>query len=236
MKAQPASIPARDGGSFEGWVSAPDGGRHPGIVVLAEIYNANHWVRGVCERYARQGYVVMAPDLYWRQAPGLYLDYNPEDQQRGRALGAAMDLEAFVRDLAACADWLRQRPDCTGRIGAVGYCLGGKLVWVGLANGAVDAGVAYYAVQMAEHLHSAPAITHPLMMHFGALDHRAPRDLYDRIAASLVGKPHASTYWYEGADHGFDRDGYPPYHPEAAALAGKRTQAFFARHLAEQAS
>lgn len=236
MTATSVRIPATAGGSFEGWLSTPGSGRHPAIVILAEIYNANHWVRGVCDRYAQQGYVVVAPDLYWRQAPQRYLDYNPEDQQRGRALAAAMDLDLFVDDLKACANWLRARSDCTGRIGTIGYCLGGKLVWVGLAKGAVDAGVAYYAVQMADHLATAPSITAPIMMHFGSLDHRAPRDLYDKIEASLAGKPHASTYWYEGADHGFDRNGYPPFHAEASALAGQRTRDFLAQHLGDPQS
>lgn len=231
MTATSVRIPARDGGSFEGWLSTPPSGRGPGLVLLAEIYNANHWVRGVCDRYAEQGYVVMAPDLYWRQAPGKYLDYTPEDQQRGRALATEMDLACFVEDLKACADWLRARPDCTGRIGTVGYCLGGKLVWIGLANQAVDAGVAYYAVQLADFLDDAKRIDAPLMMHFGSLDHRVPPDLYAKIKASLAAKPDASTFWYEGADHGFDRNGYPPHHPEASALAGQRTREFLAKHL-----
>lgn len=224
-------IPANDGGTFEGWLSAPPSGRHPGIVLLAEVYNANHWARQVCDRYAQQGYLVLAPDLYWRQSPGQYLDYTPEDQLRGRAFAAATDLNRFVDDLEACASWLRRRSDCTGRIGTVGYCFGGRLAWIGLEHGTHDAAVAYYAVQMADHLHSAPAIRSPIMMHFGSLDHRAPRDLYDKIKAGLTGNPYASTFWYEGADHGFDRNGYPPYHPEAAALAGERTRDFLARHL-----
>ncbi len=231
MTATSVRIPARDGGSFEGWLSTPPSGRGPGLILLAEIYNANHWVRGVCDRYAEQGYVVMAPDLYWRQAPGQYLDYTPEDQQRGRALATEMDLNLFVDDLKASADWLRARPDCTGKIGTVGYCLGGKLVWIGLAHQAVDAGVAYYAVQLADFLDDAKRIDAPIMMHFGSLDHRVPPDLYDKIKASLVGKPQASTFWYEGADHGFDRNGYPPHHPEASGLAGQRTRDFLAQHL-----
>lgn len=231
MTATSVRIPARDGGSFEGWLSTPPSGRGPGLVLLAEIYNANHWVRGVCDRYAQQGYVVMAPDLYWRQSPGRYLDYTPEDQQRGRNLAADMDLGLFVDDLRACADWLRARPDCTGRIGTVGYCLGGKLVWIGLAKQAVDCGVAYYAVQLADFLDDARTIDAPIMMHFGALDHRVPPDLYEKIKASLSGKPNASTFWYEGADHGFDRNGYPPHHPEASTLAGQRTREFLDRHL-----
>lgn len=231
MTATSVRIPARDGGSFEGWLSTPASGRGPGIILLAEIYNANHWVRGVCDRYAEQGYVVMAPDLYWRQAPGKYLDYTPEDQQRGRDLATKMDLGLFVDDLKACADWMRARPDCSGRIGTVGYCLGGKLVWIGLAHQAVDAGVAYYAVQLADFLDDAKRIDAPIMMHFGSLDHRVPPDLYEQIKTSLAGKPHASTFWYEGADHGFDRNGYPPHHPEASGLAGQRTRDFLAQHL-----
>ena len=229
-------IPARDGGEFEAWLAAPESGPGPGLILLGEIYNANHWVRSVADRYAAAGYVVLAPDLYWRQEPGQYLPYTPEAQQRGRALGAAMDLPLFLEDLHACAEWLRQRADCTGHIGTVGFCLGGKLVWLGLSHHVVDAGVAYYAVQLAEHLDEAKTIERPLMMHFGSLDYRVPPDLYERIRGSLVGKPNTHTYWYEGADHGFARDGYPPYHPEAAALAGQRTLDFLRQHLGGRTS
>lgn len=231
MTATAVSIRARDGGEFEAWLALPAAARGPGLIVLAEIYNANPWVRSVADRYAEQGYVVLAPDLYWRQTRSAYLPYTPEGQQRGRELAAAMDLGKFVEDLGTCADWLRQRSDCTGRIGAVGFCLGGKLVWIGMSKHMVDAGVAYYAVQLGEHLDAAKTIDAPLMMHFGSLDYRVPPDLYETIRASLAGKPHAHTYWYEGADHGFNRDGYPPYHPEAAALARNRTLEFLARHL-----
>lgn len=236
MAATSVRIRAKDGGDFEGWLATPPSGRGPGLVILAEIYNANPWVRSVAERYAAAGYVAIAPDLYWRQQPGVYLPYTPEGQQRGRELGAAMDLPKFVDDLRACADWLRQRSDCSGRVGTVGFCLGGKLVWLGLSQQAVDAGIAYYAVQLADHLDAAKTITAPMMMHFGSLDHRVPPELYERIRASLAGKPHAHTYWYEGADHGFDRDGYPPYHPEAATLARQRSLEFLARHLGGQAT
>lgn len=234
MATQSVRIPATDGGVFEAWLGAPHSGMGPGLIVLAEIYNANPWARSVADRYAAQGYVVIVPDLYWRQQPGVYLSYDPEGQQRGRAMGAAMDLHLFMQDLRACADWLRQRPDCTGRIGTVGFCLGGKLVWLGLSHRVVDAGVAYYAVQLADHLDAARTIDGPLLMHFGSLDHRVPPDLYEKIRGSLCGKPHANTYWYEGADHGFARDGYPPYHPNAAALAGRRTREFLEQHLGDK--
>jgi len=235
MTTEAVRIRARDGGNIEAWLASPPSGRGPGLIVLAEIYNANDWARSVADRYAAQGYVAIVPDLYWRQQPGVYLPYTPEGQQRGRAMGAAMDLPLFIEDLRACADWLKQRSDCSGRIGSVGFCLGGKLVWLGMSHHAIDAGVAYYAVQLADHLDAAKTIEGPLMMHFGALDHRVPPDLYERVRGSLAGKPFAETYWYEGADHGFDRDGYPPYHPEAAALARRRTLDFLGQHLGGKA-
>ncbi len=236
MTNRTVRIPAVNGGEFEAWLATPETGRGPGLILLGEIYNANPWLRCVADRYAAEGYVTLAPDLYWRQAPGVYLPYTPEGQQRGRALGAAMDLPLFIEDLRGCAQWLRQRADCTGRIGTVGFCMGGKLAWLGMSHHAVDAGVAYYAVQLEEYLNDAKAIDAPLMMHFGSLDHRVPRDLYERIRGRLAGKPHAHTYWYEGADHGFARDGYPPYHAEAAALAGRRTSEFLRQHLGDKTS
>lgn len=236
MTAESVRIQTREGAAFEAWLSLPPSGRGPGLVVLAEIYNANPWVRSVVDRYAQDGYVVIAPDLYWRQEPGAYLPYTPEGQQRGRALGAAMDLDKFVEDMRTCAAWLRQRPECTGRVGTVGFCLGGKLVWLAMSHHAVDAGVAYYAVQLGDHLDAARTIDGPLMMHFGSLDHRVPPELYERIRGALSGKAHAHTYWYEGADHGFARDGYPPYHPEAAKLARERSLGFLGQHLGAKTS
>jgi carboxymethylenebutenolidase len=147
-----------------------------------------------------------------------------------------MDLDEFIEDMHACTAWLRQRPECNGRIGTVGFCLGGKLVWLAMSQRAADAGVAYYAVQLGDHLDAARTIDGPLMMHFGSLDHRVPPELYERIRGALSGKAHACTFWYEGADHGFARDGYPPYHPEAAKLARERTLAFLRQHLGAKTS
>jgi carboxymethylenebutenolidase len=228
MTTEPVRIRAKDGGDFEAWLAAPPSGRKPGLIVLPEVYNVNPWARSVADRFAHEGYVTIAPDLYWRQEPGAYLPYTPEGQRRARALGAAMDLPLFIEDLLACVNWLKQRADCTGRIGVVGFCFGGKLACLGLSQHAVDAGVTYYPTQLEHHLNAVRTIDRPVMMHFGSLDFRVPPDLYDRIRDSLAGNAKASTFWYEGADHGFNRDGYPPYHPEAAALAWRRTLDFLA--------
>jgi carboxymethylenebutenolidase len=232
MSGSTVQIAAEDGGSFEAYLATPSGStKRPGLVILPEIYNSNHWVRAVADQYAGDGYVCIAPDVFWRQQPGRYLQYTPEDQQVGRALSAAMDLGRFTADMRACVNFLKARPDCTGKVGSVGYCLGGKLVYLAAARKLIDAGVTYYAVQLNNHYDEAKNIDGPLLMHFGELDTRVPPDMYAEIGKQLAGKSNVTIHYYLGADHGFNRFGYPPFDEAAAALAKQRSLEFLKKHL-----
>jgi carboxymethylenebutenolidase len=232
MAGRMVQIDSRDGGRFEAYFAAPASGKGPGLVILPEIYNSNHWVRAVADGYAKDGYVCIAPDIYWREAPGTYLDYTPEGQKQGREMGFALDLDKSMDDLGCCADWLRSQGNCTGKVGSVGYCLGGKLVYLGMARKVLDAGVGYYSVQLNNHYDEAKNIDGPLMLHFGELDTRIPPDMLRDIHSHLDGKPNVTIYEYEGADHGFNRFGYPPFHEECARIALERTLQFLGKELA----
>ncbi|MDD9904309.1 MAG: dienelactone hydrolase family protein [Rhodospirillaceae bacterium] len=233
MSGVTTSLSMRGGETVEAYMARPEGdGPWPGLVILAEIYNANHWVRAVADGYAEQGFLCLAPDLYWRQDPGQYLDYTPEGQQAGRALGQAMDLDAFTGDMADYARALADHPDGTGKVGTVGYCLGGKLVYLAVARDVVDVGVGYYAVQLDKFLDEAAQVTRPLMLHFAELDTRVPQETVSAVKKALDGKPQVEIYDYLGADHGFNRFGYPPYHPQAAEQALDRSLAFLRKHIA----
>ena len=232
MSGATTSLSMRGGETVEAYMARPEGdGPWPGLVILAEIYNANHWVRAVADGYAEQGFLCLAPDLYWRQDPGQYLDYTPEGQQAGRALGQAMDLDAFTDDMADYARALADHPDGTGKVGTVGYCLGGKLVYLAVARDVVDVGVGYYAVQLDKFLDEAAQVTRPLMLHFAELDTRVPQETVSAVKKVLDGKPLVEIYDYPGADHGFNRFGYPPYHPQAAEQALDRSLAFLRKHI-----
>ena len=232
MSGATTSLSMRGGETVEAYMARPEGdGPWPGLVILAEIYNANHWVRAVADGYAEQGFLCLAPDLYWRQDPGQYLDYTPEGQQAGRALGQAMDLDAFTDDRADYARALADHPDGTGKVGTVGYCLGGKLVYLAVARDVVDVGVGYYAVQLDKFLDEAAQATRPLMLHFAELDTRVPQETVSAVKKALDGKPLVEIYDYLGADHGFNRFGYPPYHPQAAEQALDRSLAFLRKHI-----
>jgi len=226
-------ITAGGNDAVEAYLAKPAGeGPWPGLVILSEVYNVNHWVREVADGYAKQGYVCLAPDLYWRQEPGRYLNYNPTDQQVARSLGYAMDLDAFTGDMTDYAATLTSRADCTGKVGSVGYCLGGKLVYLAAARGLIDVGVGYYAVQLDQFLDEAATLAKPLMLHFAELDEHVPQTTVAAVKQALAGKPDVEIFDYLGADHGFNRFGYPPFHEESATAALKRSLDFLARHLA----
>ncbi len=219
-------------GKLDAYLARPeDSGPWPGIILLGEVYNVNHWVRAVADGYAQQGFIVLAPDLYWRQEPGRFLDYTPEDQKVARSLGFSMDLSAFTGDMKGYVRELAETPGCSGKVGTVGFCLGGKLVYLAMSRGLADAGVAYYAVQVDQFLEEAEGLTRPLMMHFAELDEHVPPDSYQAVNTRLSPLPNVNIFMYEGADHGFNRFGYPPYHKPSADLALERTLGFLHTNL-----
>ena len=232
MSGAMTNITMSDGTAVEAYVAKPTGaGPWPGIVILSEVYNVNHWVREVADGYAEQGYLCLAPDLYWRQEPGRYLNYNPQGQQVARSLGYSMDLDAFTGDMADYVKTVKAMDGCTGKVGTVGDCLGGKLVYLAMARGLADAGVGYYAVQLDQFLDEAANIKRPLMLHFAELDEHVPQATVAMVKQATAGNAQVEIFDYLGADHGFNRHGYPPFHPEAAKVALERSLAFLATHL-----
>ena len=232
MSGQMITITMTDGTSVEAYAARPAGeGPWPGLVILSEIYNANAWVRAVADGYAEQGFLCLAPDLYWRQNPGQYLEYTPEGQQAARELGFSMDLDAFTGDMADYVSALTQDDGCTGKVGTVGYCLGGKLVYLAVARQVVDAGVGYYAVQLDAFLDEADKVNAPLLLHFAELDEHVPQETVALVKDALADKANVGIYDYPGTQHGFNRFGYPPHHPESAAKALERSLSFLRANL-----
>lgn len=219
-------------GSFEAYLSLPEGGRGPGVVILAEIYNVNDWVRAVTDAYAAAGYVALAPDLFWRQEPGLYMDYNPENQQRGRALAAALDTPAALRDVDLCIDYLKARPECTGKVAVMGFCLGGQLAYLCAANGNPDAVSVYYGTRLQHMTGEARKIRCPALLHFGEADTGIPVEAAYEIERLTADMPNVQVHVYPEAPHAFGRFGHPPFRQEASDLALERTLALYKSALA----
>jgi carboxymethylenebutenolidase len=222
-----------DGGGFEVYFSLPAGGYGPGIVVLQEIFGVNAYMRDVCDWYAAHGFVAICPDLFWRQEPGIELtDQTEAEWQKAFALYQGLDEAKAVEDSAAAVEFLRQHPACSGRVGAVGFCLGGNLAWRLSTRFKPDCAVGYYGVSIEKTLNEADNLSSPLMLHIAGKDQYCPPEAQKQIHEALDGNPQVTIHDYPDQDHAFGRPGGEHYDKTAAEVANLRTVEFFVRNLA----
>lgn len=215
---------------FAGYLALPPGGRGPGLVLWQEIFGVNEHIRAVAEQYALDGFVVLAPDAFWRQAPRVELGYAGADREQALRLMKAYAAEDAAADIGAAVAALRARPELTGRVGALGYCLGGRLAYLTAATAGVDAAVAYYGGGIHTQLQHAAAIRCPLQFHYAEHDDNIPPSAVEQVRGALAGRA-AEVHLYAGATHGFNCWARSNYHPASAALAHGRSVAFLAQHL-----
>ena len=222
---------AGSAGSFDAYLALPPAGSGPGLLLYQEIFGVNEHIRSVAEQFALEGFVVLAPDVFWQQQPRIELGYSAEDVQRGRALAGAIDPAGLQRDMLDALAALRALPQVKGRrVGACGYCMGGRLAYNAAALSDIDAAVAYYGGGIQGQLELAARIRCPTMFHYGALDANIPLAAVDAVRAALRGKD-AQVHVYEHADHGFNCWARGSYHAASAAMAHGRTLQFLAQHL-----
>jgi carboxymethylenebutenolidase len=219
-------LTAADGFKLGAYLARPSGEAKAGVVVAQEIFGVNAHIRSVCDRFAAQGYLTIAPALFDRQRPGLQLDYTPESVTLGRSYKTQANMDAVVRDLAAAAEAVAS----AGKVGLVGYCWGGLVVYLAACRLRDDFACAsgYYGGGIGGYLDERPVM--PLMLHFGELDASIP---LDEVEAIRRAHPEIQIYLYEGAEHGFNCDRRPQFNAAAAELAGERTQVLFRRHLGD---
>ncbi|MCD6438869.1 MAG: dienelactone hydrolase family protein [Halomonas sp.] len=221
-------IKTADGrGNFTGYLAVPASGSGPGIVLLQEIFGVNATIREIADYYAEEGYVVLAPDLFWRQAPSIELDYTPEDWQRAFGLFQGFDQELGIEDIAAAIETLRSRPECSGAVGALGFCLGARLAYLTACRCDVDAAVGYYGMGIENHLDEAKNIRGALVLHFAEQDEYCPTVAREAIEASLGEQDNIELYLYQGVDHAFARPHSEHYHKPSALMAHQRSVTAF---------
>jgi carboxymethylenebutenolidase len=220
-------------GEFSAYVARPQAEKAPAVVVIQEIFGVNGWLRGVADELARQGYLAIAPDLFWRIEPGIDItDQSETEWKRAFELYNAFDVEAGVKDIGATVEAIRADPGCTGKVGAVGFCLGGLLAFLTACRTDADASVGYYGVSIETRLAEVEKLARPLMLHVAEADQFVPPPAQAMILHELGNHPKAEIHTYPGKDHAFARVGGAHYDAEAAAQAHERTLAFFAKNLA----
>lgn len=225
-------ISAIDGqGSFTAYVARPVGEPTAAIVVIQEVFGVNAGIRRKCDRLAEDGYLAVAPDLFWRIAPGIELDPDiPDELQRGLQLFEQFDQDPGIADIEATIRFARAEIG-GGKVGCVGYCLGGRLAYMTAARTDVDASVGYYAVGIDGLLRENHAIAHPLLLHIAGADHFVSAEVQTKMHDGLDDHPKVTLLDYPGEDHGFATEIGARRSQAAADTADTATMAFFAEHL-----
>jgi carboxymethylenebutenolidase len=225
-------IQAPDGaGSFAAYVAMPETTPAPALLVIQEIFGVNRVMRDLCDRYAGQGYVAACPDIFWRIRPGVQLtDKTEEEWQQAFDLMGKFDQAQGVEDLKAALAALRGHEATTGKVGTVGYCLGGRLATLMALRSDADANVAYYGVGLDEFAGEL-AEAKPLLLHMPTEDSFFPADKQQPVKDAAATAETVEVCVYEGNDHAFARPGGQHYDPAAAEKANLRTLDFFRMHL-----
>ncbi len=226
-------VQARDGsGSFGGYLAKPASGKGPGIVVVQEIFGVNAGIRSMCDDWAAQGYVAYAPDLFWRIEPGIDItDKSEAEWQKAFDLYNKFDVDKGIEDIEASIRALRALPECSGKVGVVGFCLGGLLAYLSATRTDSDATVGYYGVGIQDKLGESHAIAKPLMLHIATQDKFVPPEAQAKIHETLGANRHVTLHDYD-ADHAFARVDGTSRVEECAQAANARTAEFFRQHLA----
>jgi carboxymethylenebutenolidase len=219
-------------GQFSAYMARPDKSVAPAVVVLHEVFGVNMDMRQTCDELAAQGFLAVCPDLFWRQEPGLDLNnWSEAEWKKGLALYAAYDRDTGVHDIVDTVRAGAKLAGASGKVGVMGFCLGGLMAFLTAARETIDAAVAYHGGDTEKYLNEADRITAPLLMHLAGEDEFISKEAQAEIKASLSGKPNVEIYSYPGCNHAFARHTGTHYNAAAAAIANGRTWRFLADHL-----
>ena len=237
MTAQQANLSAFDGGSFMTYLATPNAARAPGLVLIQYICGVNKVMREIADDFAARGFLVAVPDLFWRQEPNIQLNNDPaavtpEEHARSLELNAGFDDDLAVEDLKTTIAFLRRHPNCSGRVGALGYCLGGRLAYLVASRADCECAVGYYGVNIDQYLDECGNIGLPLMLHIAADDALCSAEAHDAIVGALGEIGRITLHEYDDANHAFALVGGPHYDAGAADRANDRSYSFLKEHLA----
>jgi carboxymethylenebutenolidase len=223
---------AVSGGAYDLTVWLPERGSGPGVLLIPEIFGVSDYIEAVAEDLAGLGYVVAAPDLFWRLHPGWRAVHDEEGIRSSLDLAQHFDFEQGVADSAAGLRHLTDLPEVDGEVGIVGFCMGGSIGYFLAAQNAAAAVVSFYGSAVPGALELLDAIERPLQFHFGGDDSYIPRTEVAKVEEAVRTQANAEIHVEERAGHAFHNRMAPMFYvPEPAARAWRRTEDFLSRHL-----
>jgi carboxymethylenebutenolidase len=231
MSSRVESVQTPDG-SFDLQVWRPEAGTGPGLLLIQEIYGVSDYIEAVAEDLAGLGYVVAAPDLFWRLKPGHVAAHDEAGLTESLELASRFDFAKGVADATAALHALTALPEVTGGAGVIGFCLGGSIAYFLAAQAELDASVSYYGSAVHDNLELLAQIEGPLQFEYGGSDPYIQREQVAKVEEAAADRPNVEIHVEEEAGHAFHNRKAPMFHvPEPAARAWQRTEEFLGRHL-----
>ncbi|MFL6929551.1 MAG: dienelactone hydrolase family protein [Xanthobacteraceae bacterium] len=231
MQTRNIKVALRDG-EMAAYLAVPDRTPAGAIIAIMEIWGVNDTMRHHAHEFAEAGFVCLVPDLFWRQEPGVELsDHNPDHVQKAFDLYYDFDYDLAVRDMEDTRAYLEGLKECNGKVGAVGYCLGGKLCYLMCCRTDIDCAVAYYGTYIEHHIREAPNLHRPFVLHMALRDRWVQAEVNDLLERRLSPNPLVTIHKYPGADHAFARLGGKTYSKPEADRALDLSLKFFNQHL-----
>jgi carboxymethylenebutenolidase len=219
-------------GTFTAYIARPEQLPAPAVIVLQELFGVNADIREKCDEFAEQGFIAVAPDLFWRQEPGIDLGVRLQaDWQHGLRLYQAYNRDEGVKDIKETIEAVAKMSECTGKVAVLGYCLGALMTFLTAVRHRVDAAVAYHGGDTEKYLGEVDGLHAPLLLHLAEEDEFMSKPAQAAIKAALAGNPNATVYSYPGQCHAFSRHNGEHYNAKAATLANGRTSEFLAQQL-----
>ena len=229
MNSNFQTLKSDDGFEFRAFVSKPASETAPGIVLLQEESGTNNQIENMCDLLAEEGYLVVAPDVFARLDRDVNLGYSQEDVEKGVPLSERFDTEQGLRDIGVAIAALRSMPGCDGKVGTIGFSLGGTLAVLAAARYDVQCAISYYGVGIERHLDEGNLITSPLVMHFAEEDKFSSPETISAIRRAFAGHKNVKVYTYPGVDYAFASPESASHNKPAATMAYSRSFAVLQR-------
>ena len=210
-------IVTEDGRRFDGYLARPTNARGPGLVIFSEMWGVAPSKTEMAEDFAKRGWCAYAPNMFWRSEFTGVVPFEEADRAWHRF--NAFDWQRAADDAGVAVQWLRRQAFSSGKVAALGFCMGGRTAFLAATRGGVDASISLYALGIAKHLDELRTITTPLQLHYGLNDEHIPKSEVDAVIAAAKGNRNVEVYLYPGAEHGFFTKGRPAFNADSVAAA-----------------
>jgi carboxymethylenebutenolidase len=208
--------------SFDSYLARPPAGVGPGLIILTEMWGITALNRDMADAFARQGWCALVPNMFWHSELTGVLAYEEPERSRAWARLRAFDFDRAADDVRTAAGWLRASRSCSGKIAAIGFCMGGRTAFLAASRAGIDAAAALYALGIAQHLDEIATVPCPLQLHYGLNDQHIPRSEIDAVSRAAQDNRNITIHLYPGAGHGFFNPARATYDPQAVELASER--------------